>query len=146
MKTVEISRAVGGILAQADAEIAERKPICHASGRCCRFEEYGHRLYVTAVEMIHFKTHQGKEKSVSLRQFFATDQVRGCPYQMENLCVARNVRPLGCRIYFCDPNAQTWQNELYEKYHAMLRAVHEKFDVAYRYLEWRAALWELVCE
>jgi len=142
--TVEISRAVGEILAQADAEIVERKPVCRASGRCCRFEEFGHRLYVTEAEMVHFKVHQG-ELDI-LRRFFTTDQVRGCPYQVEGLCVAREGRPLGCRVYFCDPNAQVWENELYERYHAMLRAVHEKFGVAYRYLEWRAALRELVCE
>ncbi|MCL2647037.1 MAG: hypothetical protein FWD61_08525 [Phycisphaerales bacterium] len=153
--TVEISRMVGEILAQADADIARHKPICHASGRCCRFEEVGHRLYVTAVEMIHFGKLEtrnfGGGKLETLRQFFATDQVRGCPYQMEKLCTVRDARPLGCRVYFCDPNAQVWQNELYEKYHARLRVVHEKLDVPYRYLEWRAALRELmegdaVCE
>ena len=63
---------------------------------------------------------------------------------MNNLCTAREARPLGCRIYFCDENAQAWQNDVYEKYHARLRAVHEEFGLPYRYLEWREALRELV--
>jgi Fe-S-cluster containining protein len=70
--------------------------------------------------------------------------VEGCPYQINNLCTAREARPLGCRIYFCDENAKSWQNEVYEKYHAQLAAVHERFGVPYRYIEWRAALRELI--
>ncbi len=152
-----ISEAVAAILAAADAEIASLKPVCRASGRCCKFEEYGHRLYVTAAELVHFQNvispsidnrqspigNPSAPSTVSLPQFFAQDQPRGCPYQIEGLCTARDARPLGCRIYFCDENAQSWQNDIYEKYHAQLRAVHERFGLPYRYLEWRDALREL---
>jgi len=31
-----------------------RRPICVTSGRCCRFEEFGHRLYVTTMELAKF--------------------------------------------------------------------------------------------
>ncbi|MEI8198293.1 MAG: hypothetical protein WCI73_20560, partial [Phycisphaerae bacterium] len=67
----------------------------------------------------------------------------GCPYQVDNLCTVRAARPMGCRIYFCDPNAQAWQNRVYETYHARLRGLHEEFGVPYEYLEWRAALGRL---
>lgn len=165
-ETAKLVEAVAAILAEADADIAARRPVCVASGRCCRFEEYGHRLYVTAAEMVFFseiengklemKKGEGMEKGelrmekdgegrrVSLRQFFGAESPRGCPFQVEGLCTAREARPLGCRLYFCDENAQSWQNEVYEKYHAKLRAVHERFGLPYRYLEWRAALRELV--
>ena len=146
--------AVAGILAEADADIAARKPVCVASGRCCKFEQYGHRLYVTAAELECFgaahpqiKNERSKLSSiatVSLPQFFAVEKPEGCPYQVEGLCTAREDRPLGCRIYFCDENAKLWQNEVYEKYHAKLRAVHEAFGLPYRYVEWRAGLRELM--
>ncbi len=29
-----------------------------------------------------------------------------CPFQQGNLCTAREPRPLGCRVYYCDPNYQ----------------------------------------
>ena len=29
-----------------------------------------------------------------------------CPFQKDNLCTAREPRPLGCRVYFCDPAYQ----------------------------------------
>ncbi len=145
--------AVRDILAAADADIAARKPVCQASGRCCKFEQYGHRLYVTAAELAHFAatianreprtTSHEPRPPVSLPQFFAQPKPEGCPYQIDGLCTAREARPLGCRVYFCDENAQSWQNELYEHYHAQLTALHEKYGLPYRYLEWRAALREL---
>jgi Fe-S-cluster containining protein len=153
-KASAIADAVAAILAEADADIQARRPVCNASGRCCKFEEYGHRLYVTAAEMVHFRKHEtrnakhetveGGRGVISLPQFFRTESPRGCPYQVEGLCTAREARPLGCRLYFCDENAQSWQNAVYEKYHAQLAAVHERFDLPYRYLEWRAALRELL--
>ena len=161
-------RAVGEILAELDADVAGRRPVCRASGRCCKFEVYGHRLYVTGVELEFFAAkcapgageavrnepvaehaqgpfpEHGPRTSVSLPQFFSGEKFEGCPYQVEGLCTAREGRPLGCRIYFCDENAQSWQNEVYEKYHARLRGVHERFGVPYRYVEWRAGLRELM--
>src|SRR5206468_1322643 len=121
-----LSIAVAAILAEADADIAARRPVCRSSGRCCKFEAYGHRLYVTAAEVEHFaRVHVQKEMqnakremqnqmprargAVSLPQFFAQASPEGCPYQVNNLCTAREARPLGCRIYFCDEYAQAWQ-------------------------------------
>jgi Fe-S-cluster containining protein len=151
-----LSDAVAEILAEVETDIAARKPICNASGRCCKFEAYGHRLYVTAAELHHFAHTQQIENqkskienlppspTVSLPQFFAHENPTGCPYQIDGLCTARDARPLGCRIYFCDENAQSWQNEVYERYHARLRALHEQFGLPYRYIEWRAALREMM--
>ncbi len=151
----KLGEDVQRILAEADADIAARKPVCQASGRCCKFEAYGHRLYVTAAELAYFadtiegvqrregSDAEGGAKTVSLRQFFAAEVVEGCPYQIEGLCTAREARPLGCRIYFCDENAQHWQNEVYEKYHARLQALHAEHGLPYRYMEWRAALREV---
>lgn len=147
----ELSRAVGAVLAAAGEEIAGKGAVCQASGKCCKFEKYGHRLYVTGVELLHFAQVEkgraaaegGKAGVVSLPQFFAAEAQEGCPYQVEGLCTAREGRPLGCRVYFCDESARGWENELYEKYHGMLRAIHERFSVPYRYVEWRAALREL---
>ena len=165
---VGLVEAVGGILAELDADVAGRRPVCRASGRCCKFEAYGHRLYVTGVELAFFAARelgapggdgdclnepiaehaQGPFPEhgtrVSLPQFFSSEKFEGCPYQVEGLCTAREGRPLGCRIYFCDENAQEWQNGVYEKYHAKLRGVHERFGVPYRYVEWRAGLRELM--
>jgi len=159
----DLSQAVAALLARADADIAARRPVCRSSGNCCKFEQHGHRLYVTAAELAHFAhvhvapppsniqnqnstiaSLKTNAKTLPLQQFFAHPQPTGCPYQINNLCTAREARPLGCRIYFCDANAQSWQNDLYEKYHTELKALHAQHNLPYRYLEWRTALHELL--
>ncbi len=67
----------------------------------------------------------------------------GCPFQIDKLCGVHALRPLGCRMYFCDPTSTEWQNDLYERLHAELRRLHDETGVPYRYVEWRQALIEL---
>lgn len=67
----------------------------------------------------------------------------GCPYQVNGLCDVHALRPLGCRIFFCDATATQWQNALYERLHADLRHLHESLKIPYFYVEWRSALQEL---
>jgi Fe-S-cluster containining protein len=50
----EIPAAVARVYADLQREIDARKPVCNASGRCCRFDEFGHRLYVTTIELAAF--------------------------------------------------------------------------------------------
>jgi Fe-S-cluster containining protein len=69
MQNEELKNAVVAAATQSDAagqlrliytelqqEIERRKPICVASGKCCNFESYGHRLYVTTLELAVFTT------------------------------------------------------------------------------------------
>jgi Fe-S-cluster containining protein len=50
----EVRDAVMRLYAAVQKEIDTRRPLCVISGRCCRFEEYGHRLYVTTIELAAF--------------------------------------------------------------------------------------------
>ena len=50
------------------------------------------------------------------------------------------MRPLGCRVYFCDRSAQEWQQNLSERMLALVRTVHNEHDIEYRYGEWRSML------
>jgi Fe-S-cluster containining protein len=121
------------------ADIAARSPQCWVSGKCCKFDSYGHLLYVTGLEIAWL-----------LRQLPAESRQRlddadlpgldGCPFQVTGMCSVHAVRPLGCRIYYCDPNAQSWQNPVYEQFLTELRDLHERHGLEYRYMEWRAGL------
>src|SRR5215217_6713381 len=51
----EARAAVEAVYADLAVEVERRRPVCVVSGRCCRFEEYGHRLYVTTIELAAFK-------------------------------------------------------------------------------------------
>lgn len=133
----EVVRAVREVYDAIAYEIAERRPRCDQSGRCCRFEEFGHRLYVTTAELAAFLAESAE--GVSLPAPDATGGA-GCAFQVAGLCSVHTIRPFGCRVFFCDPTAEQWQEEVYARHHAKLRRIHEALGVPYRYMEWRAAL------
>jgi len=126
--------------ADLEAELAALKPTCWLSGRCCKFESYGHKLYVTGLEIAWLVGQLDERGRDRLRD--ADPTTDGCPFQIEKLCSVHALRPLGCRIFFCDANAQHWQNEVYETFLDRLRRLHEAFGLEYRYMEWREGLAE----
>ncbi len=125
--------AMERLYVELDAEVAERRPVCVNRGICCDFERFGHRLYVTAVELAYFIANAGGPPR-------AGGLAGACPYHERGVCVARVGRPVGCRIFFCDPDAQDWQGPLTERILDRLRQVGAQFGVPYVYVEWRAAL------
>lgn len=146
-----VDQALRRMYARLDAAVAERPGVCELSGRCCRFDSFGHRLYVTGLEVAWLVGQIDAEHRGMLREAdLPTGAVGrpmaggmdGCPFQQQGLCSVHAIRPLGCRIFFCDPAAETWQNDVYEQFLNELRDMHERFDLPYRYMEWRAALAE----
>src|SRR5438045_134864 len=93
---------------EVDGEVAAAGPVCVASGRCCRFKEYGHVLFLSNLEAeTLLAAAPAYERPVS-PDF--------CPFQEGNLCTAREPRPLSCRIFYCDPSYQERSGEITEKY------------------------------
>lgn len=137
----EVRQAVWQLYDDLREQIRRRGPICDLSGRCCRFEEYDHRLYITTAELATFvhdlRLRPGSEK---LLPPVLTWDGTGCPYQQDGLCGVHDIRPLGCRLFFCDPSAEQWMNDQYEQFHADLKRLHERLGVPYLYMEWRQAL------
>jgi Fe-S-cluster containining protein len=121
--------------------ISARGPACWASGRCCNFAKTGHLLYVTGLEAAYCVARAGRPLTVGSIELAQASG--GCPYQAANLCGVHPIRPLGCRVYFCDRSAQVWQQELYERELGEVRAIHDRFGVEYRYGEWRSMLTKL---
>jgi Fe-S-cluster containining protein len=120
-----------------DAAVASRRAVCINRGVCCQFGRYGHRLFVTDAELAFFiRGLRGQWRRPA-------DDADICPYQVEGRCTAREHRPLGCRIYYCDPSAQAWQGAEYERFLSKLKAIGERFGVDYRYREWLSALREV---
>ena len=56
-----------------------------------------------------------------------------CPFQFENLCTAREPRPLGCRVYFCDPAYQETGQRISEKYVRQLKDLSNDLGLEWRY-------------
>jgi Fe-S-cluster containining protein len=123
-KNVRIQRVLA-IYAEADAAIAAAGPRCESSGRCCRFKEYGHTLFISHLEAeVLLDAAPPYAKPVS---------AEFCPFQKENVCTAREPRPLGCRVYFCDPAYQETGNEITEKYLRRLKDLADELSLGWRY-------------
>jgi Fe-S-cluster containining protein len=137
----EVVRAVHELYARVQVEIDARRPNCVMSGRCCKFEEYGHLMYITTLELGVFAHEFGRQfGSGEARRKFLPWNGTGCPFQVGKMCGVHAFRPFGCRIFFCDPTSTAWQHEQYERFHEKLKELHGTFDVPYAYIEWRGAL------
>lgn len=113
------------LYAEADKEVAAAGPVCVASGRCCRFKEYGHVLYLCSLEAdVLLAAAPAYETPVS-PEF--------CPFQQGNLCTAREPRPLGCRVYYCDQSYQQTCSDIMEKYTRRLKQLAESEGLAWLY-------------
>ena len=170
---VEVRDGIARIYADLQSEIDRRRPKCGMSGRCCRFDEFGHRLYVTTMELATFlplpgtpgrrasdvdylingstSTDSANERLLALMRTEPLSPAlspgyRGeeaCVFQLDGLCSVHAIRPFGCRIFFCDETATEWQHEQYERFHSQIKRLHEELAVPYFYVEWRAALREM---
>ena len=133
----EVAEDLRALFADAAREIEQRAPVCWASGRCCNFAKTGHRLFVTGLEAAYTIAHAHAPTGAALD---AAEASGGCPYQAANLCGVHLDKPLGCRLYFCDRSVQEWQHDLYERLMLVLRALHDRHRIEYRYGEWRQML------
>ncbi len=121
----ELRRRVFELYKEVDQAVAAAGPVCVASGRCCRFKEYGHVLFLSNLEAeVLLANAPPYDQPVS------TDF---CPFQKDNLCTAREPRPLGCRVYYCDPSYQETGQRISEEYLQRLKALADEQKVAWRY-------------
>ena len=181
----DVLRTMSELYEEVDRRIAELPGTCENRADCCRFGEFGHRLYVTTLETAYYlaasasspatstdtspkrvasaprgrrtspkrvapaprgrrTSPQGKQGTDSPRSESApnvppiTDDA--CPHAVEGRCQVRSHRPLGCRIFYCDPAAQPWQAPLTEELLTRLRAMHEELEVPYLYTDWMTTL------
>jgi hypothetical protein len=122
----DLRRAVLQLYSEADRDVADAGPVCVASGRCCRFAEYGHTLFISNLEADVLLASAPPYDPDSVTPHF-------CPFQQGNLCTAREPRPLGCRVYYCDPNYQQTGQDISEKYLGKLKALAEEHRVGWLY-------------
>jgi len=121
-------RRLGSELA-GNAELAGS---CGACGKCCDFDAYDHRLFVTPPELIYLAAGLGSN------EFKAMTSGR-CPYNMVVQCTVHEHRFAGCRIFCCtgDPD---FQSGLTEEALKELKAICTEFQIPYRYMDLPTAL------
>ena len=115
------------LYAQLDAEVARLAPVCSISGRCCRFREYGHTLFLSQPEVDYLLS----GAPAPAREL---DSGETCPWQDDRgRCTAREARPLGCRVYFCDPAYQEAAPALSEHFLKRLKHLAQRHGLPWNY-------------
>jgi len=131
----ELAAAVERLYRQVDSVVAGSGFRCSNKGLCCDFGQYGHKLFVTTVELAYFVRGQGSQ---------APQGAAGCcPYHQAGVCVARRHRPIGCRLFFCQPGSAGWQERQYQALRGRIIALHERLGLPYMYVEWLGGLAQL---
>lgn len=116
------------LYAAIDAEVAAAAPRCQISGRCCRFREYDHTLFVAEIEAALLLA----EAPPPARPL--DDDGASCPWQdAAGRCTARDARPSGCRVFFCDPSFAERMPVLAEAAVTRLKALADRHHRPWNY-------------
>lgn len=125
-------------------DVRASSPVCTASGRCCDFRRTGHDLFVTGLEVAWTLDRIPAERAVDAAGIAAAEARGDCPFLVADgsigRCGVHPARPMGCRVYFCDPTRDRFVQDLAERGASLVRAMHDRFGVPYVYAEWRALL------
>lgn len=122
---------------ELDEHLAGSGGICEKSGRCCRFTEFDHRLYVSSLELGYFIHQMAIQQSDEALPELRISDGRSCPYQQRHLCTVQPARPAGCRIFFCQGISSDGMSRATESVLTELRVLHEQLDCPYVYQDWR---------
>lgn len=139
----DIDAELTALYARVDAVLADARPRCEMSGRCCDFPNTDHELWSSALELAYARRHapgaapaeaSGGATDLSPVSSAVPPAPSGqCPWYVEGTCRNREGRPLGCRLYFCDPAWAPAMPQVYERFHEELKALHEAAGVPYGY-------------
>jgi hypothetical protein len=127
---LQICAQVKQIYDWLDENIKPLNNKCDACGKCCNFDSFGHKLFVTTPELLYFSRNVKNSRKMSTQT---------CPYLENGKCGARNHRFAGCRIFFCKEDKDL-QNKLSEQASKKFKAICEKYDLPYRYIDLPTAL------
>ena len=100
---------------------------CSACGKCCDFEGYDHRLFITGPELTYLVENVGQENIKPM-------STGRCPYNIEGKCTVYEYRFASCRVFSCGGD-EDFQSELSESTLQKLKSLCEEFKIPYSYRE-----------
>jgi len=131
----QLLRKVAEIYDWLDSQIHKNNALaghCDICGRCCDFERFDHRLFVTTPELMYLAAKQGTESIKPMT-------TNRCSYQTDNKCTVYKFRFAGCRIFYCRGDAD-FQSRLSESALKKFKSICEQFQIPYRYIDLPTAL------
>ncbi|MHC4641449.1 MAG: hypothetical protein ACYS32_07370 [Planctomycetota bacterium] len=105
---------------------------CDGCGRCCDFEAFDHRLFVTPPELMYLVAKLGAENLQPMPD-------SRCPYHLICECTVYKYRFAGCRIFSCKADAD-FQSRLSESVLQKFKSICIEFKIPYRYADLATAL------
>ena len=114
------------------ASVGDLAGRCNACGRCCDFDAYNHRLYITGPELKYMAVGLNVEK-------LRTMPTSRCPYNIDGKCSVYESRFAGCRIYCCKGDAD-FQSRLSEAVLEKLKSLCTELGIPYLYRDLASVL------
>ncbi len=130
-------KKVQSLYKEVEQKIAKAENLagmCKACGKCCDFESFGHKLYVSSPELIYFAD-KLRARGIKLK----TMKTGICPYNVKGKCTAHEERFLGCRIFCCDGD-EDFQSDLTEYSLKIIKSICEEEEIPYQYMNLSQAL------
>ena len=122
----QIADSVAKVYKWIDSQNKPDTNPCKACGKCCDFQTYDHKLFVTSCELVYF-TEKLKNKPPK-------PMISGrCLYNIAGACSVYPHRFAGCRIFFCKGDANL-QSILSETAIKKFKSICRQFDLPYRYM------------
>jgi len=132
-----------------DADIAKVAVKCDVCGRCCRFAEFDHVLYLSNVEAFYLCEDgvpdvfadrpagpaglNAGPAGLPIGKNTAGSGSDACPFLDGARCTAHERRALGCRTFSCDKRHREALQSLYETYHRAIQRLAEGAGIAWKY-------------
>jgi len=133
--TSQAAEKVGRVYSWLDAQIRDHPAAagrCDGCGKCCDFESFDHRLFVTPPELMYLAAKLEGERVKAM-------PTGRCPYNIVIACSIYEYRFAGCRI-FCCKGDNDFQSALSESVLGKFKAMCTEFGIPYRYMDLAAAL------
>ena len=113
---------------ELDREVAAIGPVCELSGRCCRFMEYGHTLFVSTAE-VELPARLGARRRPAARPG------RNLPVAEIRAGTARPAKAgrWGAAIYYCDPSFQEDAHRLSERFIDRMKRLSRDHGIPWNY-------------
>ncbi len=112
---------------QLDRKIKSFGNKCDNCKRCCNFQESKLDLFVSNIEFSYFVMNVSES---------IVPEGNVCPYLSQSGCSVREFRPIGCRIYFCNPNEGYLQSDIYESSLNDIKKFVGELGLPYGYYRW----------
>jgi Fe-S-cluster containining protein len=131
-KNNQLIEKVAEVYAWLDLKISNCGNNCQVCGKCCDFESFDHRLFVTPPELMYLAERLGSENIKPMPG-------AKCPYNADGKCTIYEYRFSGCRIFYCKSD-KDFQSDLSEATLRKLKSICEKLRIPYRYMDLAGAL------